>query len=103
MALSYLFATFEVTVPLLVAGDPSDGGRAAAALREALALNSRLGADYFVADFDGCSPDFLLSPQNNFDARAGERALALTQSWVDTHLPEKLGKRPPGNPPMYPS
>ena len=64
MALSYLFATFEVTVPLLVAGDPSDGGRAAAALREALALNSRLGADYFVADFDGCSPDFLLSPQN---------------------------------------
>ena len=83
----------DIPVPLLaVCGGGDDGSRSGDALREALALNSQVGRDYYVADFSECSADFVLRPQDAPDAKAAERALALLQSWVDQFLPENLGQ-----------
>ena len=84
-----IHAARELDVPLLcvAAADAPAGARHAAALREALSLNTRLGRDYYVAEVGGCSDSFVLDPRDEADARAAERAIALVQGWLDAHLP----------------
>ena len=81
----------ELTVPLLAVCDGGAGGVAqAGALRDALALNSRLRSDYYVAAFADTSASFVLTPQDAADAGSAERALALLQGWCDRFLPVGL-------------
>lgn len=81
----------ELPIPILAVCPSSTGGDVhATVLRDALALNSRLRSDYYVAAFDGCSADFVLGPRDEADVRAAERALSLMQGWVDRYCPEKL-------------
>ena len=90
-----LTAARELHVPLLaVCGTADDGGgRAyAAALTDALALNARLGADQYVSTMGASSSDFLMAPRDAEEAKAGDRAIALVQSWVNTYCPEGLSK-----------
>ena len=99
-------AARELSVPLLAVCGTAEGedaaesatqrrrtsGRAyAAALREALSLNQRLAADYFVAALGEGGADFLMAPRDAAEAKAGERAIALVQGWVDRYCPEALG------------
>lgn len=90
-------AARELSVPLLaVCGTADDGGGGRmyeAALRDALALNGRLGADQYVASIAEGGSDFLMAPRDAGEAKAGERAIALVQSWVDRYCPEGLGSR----------
>ena len=91
-------AARELQVPLLAVcgtgeGGGDGGGRAyASALRESLALNAWLASDFYVAEFDDLGGDFLMSPRDAEDAKGGERALALVQSWVDRFCPEHLDR-----------
>lgn len=90
-------AARELDVPLLCvvsAGADDNSLRHVAGLRHELSLNTRLGSDYYVAEFSGCTADFVLTPQHAADVKAAERALALVHSWIDGHLPESLGEAP---------
>lgn len=81
----------ELTQPFLAVCAGGDAAAAADELRQALSRNTRLGSDYFVADFEA-SDDFVLRPRGADDARSAERAVALVQSWVDRFVPERLGR-----------
>ena len=59
--------------------------RAIAPASQALALNSRLGSDYWVQDFGGCSRDFVLAPSGEAEEAAAADALALVQAWVNRY------------------
>ena len=79
----------EVRAPTLaVCGG---GGAEADELRDGLARNGRLGSSYYVASFDDASSDFVLAPTGDGDGRDADRAVALLQSWLDRHVPERLG------------
>ena len=84
-------AARDLSVPLLAVCTGADGATHAAALQEALALNPRVGGDYYVAEFAEAGHAFILRPRSPADASAAERALALAQSWIDTYCPERLG------------
>ena len=90
-------AARELEVPLLAvcgtaAGAGGEGGGAyAAALRDALALNARLASDFYVAEFADAGGGFVMAPRDAEEAKAGERAIALVQGWVDRWCPEGLG------------
>ena len=71
-------------------GPVAYGAAHSAALREGLSLNSRLRADWYVADFGDCAGNFLLRPTSDVETSAGERAIALVQGWIDSHCPEGL-------------
>ena len=70
----------ELEVPLLAVcatrGDEPSGAAHSAALREGLALNSRLRADWYVSDFGDCAGDFMLRPKSDAETSASERAIA---------------------------
>jgi hypothetical protein len=87
-------AARELSTPLLAVCSTADGeGKAhAAALRDSLALNSRLGSDYFVAEFDGEAGEFVLGRSGSNSA--ADKAIALCQSWVDAYCAENY--RGPG-------
>ena len=82
----------ELPVPLLAVCGGGGGGAYAAALRDGLSVNARLASDYYVAEFGESSERFLMAPQTRDEARAGEEAIALVQSWVDRYVPERLGR-----------
>ena len=85
-------ATAWLPVPLLAVCGGGGGGAYAAALRDGLSVNARLASDYYVAEFGESSERFLMAPQTRDEARAGEEAIALVQSWVDRYVPERLGR-----------
>lgn len=90
-------AARELSTPLLaICATADDRGKAHAnALRDSLALNSRLRSDFYVADFEAEAGEFVLRAARGSAStgnKAADKAIALCQSWVDQYCPEGVAR-----------
>ena len=73
----------DIDVPFLALfAAEGNGAERARRMRDTLALNSRLGRNYWVQDFSECGRDFVFAPRGETEEAAAADALALVEAWV---------------------